>query len=256
MRRTFGALVSLGLFASMATGCFAGTPSTPEVEAQYGKLLRGTKITSIKPSPVEGLFEVVAGPNVFYLAPKGEGHLIFGVIVDKAGKNLTADVQNAVRAKYQEVAQKVAAEKLKHISFDNAIKTGNGPNVVIEFTDPDCPYCRRVDSFLSQRSDITRYTFLNPIDSLHPSSRAQSIFILSSKDKSAALRDVFSGKYDRGGLPLSNADFGKYPSEVKQLAEGMNLGRELGVQGTPLLFVNGTMVNGADIPKITQLLAK
>jgi len=110
-----------------------------------------------------------------------------------------------------------------------------------------------MDEFLSKRTDVTRYVFLNPIDQLHPQARAKSIYILSSKDKSKAFREVFSGKYDKGGLPIGG-DMNKYVNEARRLAEGMDFGRKVGVQGTPLLFVNGKMVNGADINRITSLL--
>lgn len=255
MRKVVGSLAFAVLLAGLSTGCFAKEPTVAEVEAKYSKILRGTKITSIKPAPVEGLYEIVAGPNVFYFSPDKQGFLIFGNIIDETGKNLTGEIQQSVRAKFQKEAEKVAAEKLKTLPLDKAVKVGSGPNVVIEFTDPDCPYCRKVDQFLSKRTDITRYTFLNPIDSLHPNARAKSIFVLASKDQVKALEDVFAGKYDQS-LPLSNADLSKHPAEVKQLADGMKIGQEMGVQGTPMLFVNGTMVNGADLNKIGQLLKK
>lgn len=256
MRKVIGGFVTIGLLAGLASGCFAKEPTAAEVEAKYSKMLRGTKITSVKPSPVKGLYEIIAGPNVFYFSPGEESHLIFGNIVDKDGKNLTAGVQNAVRAKFQKESEKAAVEKLKNIPLDKAVKVGNGPNIVIEFTDPDCPYCRKVDEFLSKRTDITRYTFLNPIDQLHPTARAKCVFVLNSKDQGKALHDVFAGKYDNGALPIPNADLGKYPSESNQIVQNIKIGQDLGVQGTPMLFVNGTMVNGADINKITQLLTK
>lgn len=246
-------LAVAALTAFFATGCFAQGPSAADVEAKFGKILRNTKVSTFKVSPIPGLYEVTAGPNVFYYSPEGEGHLVFGQIVNKDGKNLTAEIQGALRARFQEEQAKKAAELIKNAPLDKAVKIGNGPNVVIEFTDPDCPYCRRVDEFLAKRTDVTRYVFLNPIDQLHPQARAKSIFILSSKDKAKAFREVFGGKYDRGGLPIGS-DMSKYAAEVKRLADGMEFGNKVGVQGTPLLFVNGKMVNGADINRITQYL--
>jgi len=250
------ALVAV-LVVSVVT-CFAQPvmPTTADVESRFGKLLRNTKVTSIKPAPIAGLYEVTAGPNVFYYAPAGDGHLVIGQILNKDGKNLTAEVQGKLRAEFQKVQEQRAQAILKNIPLDKAVKIGNGPNTIIEFTDPDCPYCRKVDDVLSKRADLTRYVFLNPLDQLHPNARAKSLFILSSQNKEKAFRDVFGGKYDKGGLPISAADLVKYPNETKQLAEGIKIGQDLGVQGTPMLFVNGKVVNGADINKITQLLSK
>lgn len=251
-------LASVSLLAISVNSYAASAPTVAEVEGQFNKILRNTKISSIKPSPVAGLFEVISGPNVFYFAPSpgGEGHLVFGQIVDKDGKNLTGEVQAKLKAEYQKVQDKVSAEKLKKIDLSLAVKIGSGPNTIIEFTDPDCPYCRKVDQFLSDRKDVTRYVFLNPIDQLHPMARAKSVFVLNSKNTGKSLKEVFAGKYDKGGLPIGNSDLSKYPAESKRLTAGMEIGRELGVQGTPMLFVNGHMVNGADTAKITQFLKK
>lgn len=254
MRKFSSWLSVVALTALFATGCFAQGPSAADVEAKFGKILRNTKVTSLKAAQIKGLYEVTAGPNVFYYSPEGDGHLVFGQIVDKDGKNLTAEIQGKLRAQFQEEQAKKAAGLIKNAPLDKAVKIGNGPNVIIEFTDPDCPYCRRVDEFLIKRTDVTRYVFLNPIDQLHPQARAKSIFILNAKDKDKAFREVFTGKYDRAGLPIDGSNLNKYPAEVKRLADGMEFGNKVGVQGTPLLFVNGKMVNGADINRITQYL--
>lgn len=242
------------LVVSAAVVCCAAEPAPKDIEAKFSKLLRNTMITSVKTSPVNGLYEVVAGPNVFYYSPEGEGHLVFGQIVDKDGNNLTAEVQNKLHAEFDKIRDTKTAELLKTLPLNKAVKVGNGPNTIIEFTDPDCPFCRRVDKFLSSRTDVTRYVFLYPLEQLHPNSKAKAVYILSSKDKESALRRVFSGKYDNGELPIPNSDMPKHPEEVKLLAGNMKIGQELGVQGTPMLFVNGSLVNGADFKRISQLL--
>jgi len=252
MRKVFVGLVAVAM-AVGATACFGKAPATSEVEAKFSKILRNTKVTSVRESGVVGLYEVIAGPNVFYYSPEGEGHLIFGQIVNKDGQNLTAAVQQKLRDEYAKVQEERAVEMLKSLPLDQAVTVGNGPNTIIEFTDPDCPYCRKVDEFLSKRTDITRHVFLFPLESIHPASRAKSVFILSSKDKAKAFREVFAGKYDRA-LPISASDLSKYPAENNQVNAGIKIGQELGVQGTPMLFVNGKMVNGADFNKIQQLL--
>lgn len=252
MHKVFGGFIALSV-AVVTTACFAKGPAASEVEAKFSKLLRNTKVSSVKESDVKGLYEVIAGPNVFYYSPEGEGHLIFGQIVDKDGKNLTAVVQQNLREEFQKEQEKRAAEMLKTLPLDKAVKIGSGPNTVIEFTDPDCPYCRKVDEFLSKRTDVTRHVYLFPLESIHPNSRAKAVFILNSKDKAKAFREVFEGKYDRQ-LPIASTEMGRYPTENSQLNAGMELGQKLGVQGTPMLFVNGKMVNGADFNKIQQLL--
>ena len=258
MLKTKGYVSLLMMSAALAAPCFsfAGVPTTAEVEAKFSKILRNTKVASVKASPIPGLYEIISGPNVFYFAPEGEGHLVFGQIVDKDGNNLTSAIQDKLKAASQKEKEKASVALLKNLDLSQAVKIGSGPNIVIEFTDPDCPYCRKADKILLKLSaEVTRYVFLFPLDQLHPQARAKSILVHTSKDKAATLHDVFAGKYDRE-LPAATADAGKIENATKLLEGGIKAGVGLGVQGTPMLFINGNMVNGADEQRIISLLQK
>lgn len=192
------------------------------------------RVDSVKESPIKGLFEIVAGNQVFYFSP--DGYLMFGELWSKDGKNLTAEMR-----------EKVQAEKVKSIPLDKALKIGSGPRQVIEFTDPDCPYCRKVDEFLAKRTDVTRYVFFFPLRQIHPDAEKKARYILSQKDREKAFREVVSGALD--GKPA--------PESVHQsamLEEMEQVAMSVGVRGTPALWIDGTAVNGADIPRITALL--
>ena len=56
------------------------------------------------------------------------------------------------------------------LPLDKAIKEvrGNGKLKVAVFSDPDCPYCKRLEHEFEKMTDITIYTFMMPIPSLHP----------------------------------------------------------------------------------------
>lgn len=192
------------------------------------------RVDSVSESPVKGLYEVVAGNQVFYFSP--EGYLMFGELWSKEGKNLTAEVR-----------EKVLAEKVKNIALDKALKIGSGTHQVIEFTDPDCPFCRRVDEFLSKRNDITRYVFFFPLRKIHPDSEKKARYILSNKEKENAFREVFSGSLDGKPIP-QDENKGTQLEEMEKVAQG------IGVQGTPAIWIDGIPVNGADIPRISALL--
>lgn len=192
------------------------------------------RVDSVKESPIKGLYEIVAGNQVFYFSP--DGYLMFGELWSKDGKNLTAEMR-----------EKVLAEKVKSIPLGKALKIGSGPRQVIEFTDPDCPYCRKVDEFLAKRTDVTRYVFFFPLRQIHPDAEKKARYILSQKDREKAFREVVSGALD--GKPA--------PESVHQdaMLEEMELvAKSVGVRGTPALWIDGTAVNGADIPRITALL--
>jgi len=71
--------------------------------------------------------------------------------------------------------------KLNRVAFDSlpldfAIKKvkGNGQRRLVVFSDADCPFCARLEAELKGIDDITIYTFLYPIDQLHPEWRRAS----------------------------------------------------------------------------------
>lgn len=192
------------------------------------------RVDSVKESPIKGLYEIVAGNQVFYFSP--DGYLMFGELWSKEGKNLTAEIR-----------EKVLAEKVKSIPLDKALKIGSGPRQVIQFTDPDCPYCRKVDEFLAKRTDVTRYVFFLPLRQLHPDAEKKVRYILSQKDREKAFREVVSGALDGKPAPES-------VHKDTMLEEMEQIAKSIGVRGTPALWVDGIAVNGADIPRITALL--
>jgi thiol:disulfide interchange protein DsbC len=194
-------------------------------------------VDGFRESPLKGLYEITAGEQVFYFSP--EGYLFFGDIWSKDGKNLTAEKR-----------ENVAAERIKNLPLDKALKIGKGPTQIIEFTDPDCPYCRQVDKFLSKRTDVTRYVYFVPLRKIHPDAEKKARYILSQPDRDKAFHDVFEGVLD--GKPISIAD----GAQQQQLEEMEKIAAGIGVRGTPALWIEGAHVNGADIQRITGLLDK
>ncbi len=203
------------------------------------KSFPNVKAERVGKSVIPGLYEVEAGNNVFYFEPRN-GYLLFGDIVNKEGKNLSAEKR-----------QELLARRVKEIPLEKGIKIGNGKNVVIEFTDPDCPFCRKAaEWFGKNREDVTRYVFLYPITRLHPDAEAKAKYILGAKDREKAYHEVMSGALD-------NADAGKLKLTEKAgalLEEHRQLAMKAGVFATPTLWVNGKHVPGADMPLIEKYL--
>ena len=193
------------------------------------------KLDGFREAPLKGLYEITAGEQVFYFSP--EGYLFFGEIWTKDGKNLTAEMR-----------EKVAAERIKNLPLDKALKIGNGPKKVIEFTDPDCPYCRKVDNFLAKRTDVTRYVYFVPLRRIHPDAEKKARYILSHltgrRHSMRYSRECWTG--NRSPSPMA-------PSR-QQLEEMEKIAAGLGVRGTPALWIEGAPVNGADIQRISGLL--
>jgi thiol:disulfide interchange protein DsbC len=189
-------------------------------------------------SGIDGLYEVVYGQNVIYYDPKSGTRLI-GEMYTKEGKNLTIEARDKASAQ----------AALKELPLDKAIKIGKGKNTVIMFTDPDCPFCRKIEEYFKDKKGITRYVYLLPLEQLHPKSMDKSKIIMCSPDKMKAFLDVMGGSLDTEELK---------PCSDEKIAAGLNdnisLARKLGIQGTPYLIVNGVAVRGADTKRIDELL--
>lgn len=237
MKKTVIALTALLTIA--ATQLFAA-PLAAKPEAALKKAFPQLKIDSITASDIKGLYEVISGQEIFYFYP--EKDLLFvGEMRTLTGQNLTGDKKRELKAKQQAKA----LEKLKDLPLDKAVRVGNGPKKVIEFTDPDCPYCRRASEALKGRTDITRYVFLTPM--AHPNAAPKVHYVLSAKDQESAYHEMMEGKPAPAGA--------EYSKEVKALAaEYMDFARSLGVDGTPTFFINGQQVVGADMERINALL--
>ena len=223
--------------AVLASSCLAAQSET-EVRQVLAKTFPGIKAGEIRGSDIPGLYEVEAGSNIIYFYPE-KGLLVFGEIWTKDGRNVTAEK----RAQF-------AAAKLKDVPLDKAVKIGNGRNKVIEFTDPDCPYCRKASAFLKGRDDVTLYVFFFPLP-IHKDAEAHARYVLCAADKGHALEEVMSGQLDGKGVPAC--------SDAKAdalLREHKDLGTKLGVRATPAFWINGQYVAGANIPAIEGLLGQ
>jgi thiol:disulfide interchange protein DsbC len=216
-------------------------PLVAKPETAFRKAFPQLPVDSITDSQINGLYEIVSGQNIFYFYPEKD-MLIVGDIYTKAGQNITGEKKRELKAKLQAKA----LEKLKDLPLERAVKVGSGPKTVIEFTDPDCPYCRRASETLKSRTDITRYVFLAPM--AHPNAITKVHYILSAKDQEKAYHEMMEGK----PVPASSTE---YTKEIKdQAAQHMEFARSLGIDGTPTFFINGQQVVGADMEKINSLL--
>ena len=232
--------ITVGAFMLLFVAAAGFSMANDEVRTEKEKLMKSfpnLKVDGFRESPLKGLYEITAGEQVFYFNP--EGYLFFGEIWTKDGKNLTAEMR-----------EKVAADRIKDLPLDKALKIGTGPRKVIEFTDPDCPYCRKVDSFLAKRTDVTRYVYFVPLRNIHPDAEKKARYILSHADRQKAFHEVFGGEFDGKPIPVAEGVQQSQLEEMEKLAAG------LGVRGTPALWIDGAHVNGADLQRISGLLDK
>lgn len=229
-------LALLLLLPLLATGACAAKPlPLDEVNTRLKQDFPRLPADDVQPTPVEGMFAVTSGLNIFYYFPES-GHLLNGELYYKSGENLTQKANAALLEKA------VAA-----VPLDQAVKIGSGPVKVIEVTDPDCPYCRKASAFFDDKDDkVTRYVFFFPLTQIHPGAAAKAAWILAAEDGAAAYHAVMQGTYDKAPLP-------EYKDNGR-LAEHQAIAKKLGVSGTPQFFLKGAHVSGANIPELSKLL--
>lgn len=230
--------------ALLATLCLATSvtraadESADALASKLKDLYPATKIERVQRSELPGLFEVVMGRNAAYTDSTGR-YFIFGHLFDmKEQRDLTAE----------------RVEKAARIAFDtlplaDAIKTvrGKGERVVAVFSDPDCPFCRRLETELDKLDNVTLYTFLYPLEGLHPEAKAKAVAVWCAKDRSGAWSELMRS--------------GKVPTKAScdnPIERTIQLGQRLSIQGTPtLISSDGRLLPGAaPRERIEQWLAE
>jgi thiol:disulfide interchange protein DsbC len=207
-------------------------------EASLKKLFPRLQYKSFKKTDIDGFYEVMTGDRIVYFHPK-TGYLFLGEIINKEGRSITRE--------------KISEERYKLISatdLKNAIKIGNGKNVVLEITDPDCPFCRKMHAYWSMRTDVTRYIFFKPLD-IHPDALKKTRYILASSDREKAMFEAFCGSLDNKREVLD-----KVYDDKGMLNAQKAVVDKLQASGTPSYWINGKFVNGANIPMIESIIGK
>jgi thiol:disulfide interchange protein DsbC len=222
----FKKLVSIALLSSLATFAVADEASVKKaVEAAYPKF----KVDKVTKTPYAGLYEVFMAGQIIYTDEKLTFLIAEGRLVDpKTKKDITGE----------------RLEELTKIDFntlplDQAIKVvkGNGSRKLVVFSDVDCPYCKRLErNELANITDVTVYTFLYPIEQLHPDAANKSKLIWCANNRVKAWEDWIL----RDQLPSSAGNCEVPLDKVGQLA------KKAGVTSTPtLIFADGKRMLGA-----------
>ena len=243
---TLAALVATALALTTLPASAQGTdqpaPMTPEA-AGLKKVLEqrfpGAEIRGVAKTPYFGLYEVMFDDRIVYTDAKAQ-YVLVGAVYDTESKvNLTEERQR------KQNRVNVAA-----LPLDLAIKKvkGNGERKLVVFSDPDCPFCARLEKTLKNVDNTTVYTFLFPIDQLHPDAARKARMIWCASDRQKA----WDALYDSGTLPDN-------PGECENpVAKTQALGASLKINATPtLIFADGTMVPGAlPVERLESELAK
>jgi thiol:disulfide interchange protein DsbC len=235
-------LITVGFFLliilpSFSISLFAQTDvDATKVMEKFQETFPWAKAEVIQKTDIEGMYEISIPGKILYYFP-GKNYLFTGAIWNSAGKNLTDERESSL-----------TTEKVKNLSLEKSLKLGKGEHIVIEFTDPDCSYCRDASKYLSKQENIARYVFFVPLP-MHKNAEQKIRYILCEKDKEKAYKDAMSGELDKVKFNVCNDE------KVEALLnEHKRIAASMGINSTPQFWIDGKHVQGANIPLIGRLL--
>ncbi|MBE7939465.1 MULTISPECIES: DsbC family protein [Ramlibacter] len=197
------------------------------------------KIEEVAKGPIQGLWEVRVGSDIYYTDDQGN-YLVQGAIFDtRAKRNLT-----------EEREQKLLAVDFAALPLKDAftIVRGNGARKMAIFEDPNCSYCKRFERDLQKIDNVTVYMFLYPI--LGGDSPEKSRNHWCTADKGRAWQD-WMVRDKPAPLAMGACDTGA-------ITRNLEFGRKHKIQGTPTtFFADGTRMPGAmPLAQVEKLLAQ
>ena len=237
MKTTTRLIATLLATAFLATTAYAqdslnDTAMLMRLKAKYPK----TVFKAVTATNLPGVYEVVMGKNVAYVEETGR-YFLFGHLFDmETQTDLTEGKvarSNTVDFNALPIADAVVMVK------------GDGSRKIAVFSDPDCPYCKQLENTLATMNNVTVYTFMFPLESMHPQARAKSIAVWCAKDRAKAWDDLMRKNVAGSG----NCE---HPID-----RNIALAQSMGISGTPtVILADGTLLPGApSAAKLEQMLA-
>ncbi|MDX2169717.1 MAG: DsbA family protein [Deltaproteobacteria bacterium] len=216
-------------------------PTDAEIQKVYDDnkdQLQGAPLETVKPQIVE------------YLSRKGMGERQNAYIAELKKKYPT---KIALKAPTVDVA--IADAPVKG--------PANAPITIIEFSDYECPFCKKVEptvqQVLKQYGDKIRFAYRNYPLPFHQSARPAAVAALCANeqgkfwpyhDKLVAASDLSAANLQQMASDVG-IDRKKFDECVKSekfaavIDADLKAGQEAGVNGTPAFFINGRMLDGA-----------
>jgi thiol:disulfide interchange protein DsbC len=216
----------------LAAGAVATERKSPDVDhaaiaAALTKAYPALAVQAVHDTPWSNVFEVVVPDGLMYTDASGS-FVLQGPMMHAASR------ENLTDARWQQLNRIEFAE----LPFASAIKTvrGNGDRRMAVFADPDCPFCKRLEQELQHVDNVTVYTFLYPIETLHPGATRKSAKIWCAPDPRAAWEQWMLRQSEPTSEPCDDG----HAAELAALAD------QLRVFATPTMFFeDGRRLSGA-----------
>lgn len=221
----------LPMFLSLAACvvAYAEAPSEQTLNLIQQKLDTfgsGLKVDHIDNAPVDGFYEVTIGTRVVYFSHDG-GYMFLGELLDTNSKENLTETRRAA----------LTAEKLAKYDEDQMIVIGpeDATRYVTVFTDVDCPYCAKFHRdvpTLNAAGIEVRY-LLFPRGGLSGRSYERAVGVWCAADRIESVGIAKAG----GEVEYKDCD--------NPVQGHYELGQEVGINGTPAIFLDdGRLIAG------------
>lgn len=194
-----------------------------KIKAMLATQMPDLKVTEINKTPLEGLYEVIMPPRIFYVSRDAK-YVVSGNIIDAAnGENLTLPRRDKVRAQ----AVEMLGEKSMIVFAPKKVK-----HTVTVFTDIDCTYCRKLHKEIAQYNKLgikIRYAAY-PRAGIGSASYKKAVSVWCADDRKAAMTNA------KNNQKVADKDC-KNP-----VIAHYKMGGQIGVQGTPALVLESGQI--------------
>ena len=215
-------IISSLLFAVALNADLKEVPKNEIAQMEQLELFKRAQIKIVKAFDAGSLYilniNVQGNPDEIYLT-KDKKMVLAGDVIDVSdGMKITAPADVApIRGK-------------------EAFVFGKGSDEYFLFTDPECKYCKMLETHLAEIQDKVKIrVFYYPLDS-HPNARDLSLYILSQKTNDKKISAMFDSATILDKVKNTKYSQAELDKLQKQLEEQIQIGMSLNVQGTPTIF--------------------
>ncbi len=230
MRSKIAALLAASLLSASAVMADEGLQQ--KMAKSLSQVLPDVTVTGVSKTPIDGIYEVQIGPDVLYMTEDAK-FVVKGDVYDLEQRvNLTKERRAEARV---EAFKRLGTEKV--IEFAPKGKT---EHVLYVYTDIDCTYCRRFHNEVPELNNAgiaVRYLPF-PRAGIGSDSHKKYVSVYCAADRNKALTDA---KASSG----RNIEMKECENPVAELFE---LGKSMGVRGTPAVFLDTGYELGGYIP--------
>lgn len=232
-------VASASMLASLAAAeeGSAGQSLTELAERRMGVTFHNLSIVDFRPGPMPGLFQADIGGRIVYYSPDPE-LIFFGQIFDRNGVDLTSQALAETQGKRADL-----------VDLDRALVLGPaGAPEIVEFSNPDCGYCRMMNNFAQTEAEQGRPIRRKIIFTAYTESSLRKVeHILCADNPEKAFHETYGG--------ASPKAMNSCPKGRELALAHAEMSRSAGIQGTPTLWLDGRTVEGFRQGEIVAFLA-